>query len=76
MLLSIKPKARRTRANSANSAGRMAEVLRMTTLAPDIIEAVLEGRQPRQLDLQRLRGRTAPLPREWSEQRRLFGFTI
>jgi hypothetical protein len=56
-------------------AGWMAEVIRMTTLAPDIIETVLEGRQPRQLDLQSLRGRTAPLPREWSEQRRLFGFT-
>lgn len=52
----------------------MAEVLRMTTLAPDIIEAVLEGRQPRQLDLQRLRGRTAPLPRDWSEQRTMLGF--
>lgn len=55
-------------------AGWMAEVLRMTTLAPDIIEAVLDGRQPRQLDLQRLRGRTAPLPREWSEQRKMLGF--
>lgn len=44
------------------------------TLAPDIIEAVLEGRQPRQLDLQRLRGRTSQLPREWSAQRKVFGF--
>jgi hypothetical protein len=56
-------------------AGWMAEVIRMTTLAPDIIEAVLEGRQPRQLDLQRLRGRTSQLPREWSAQRKVFGFT-
>jgi hypothetical protein len=55
-------------------AGWMAEVIRMTTLAPDIIEAVLEGRQPRQLDLQRLRGRTSQLPREWSAQRKVFGF--
>ncbi len=55
-------------------AGWMAEVIRMTTLAPDIIEAVLEGRQPRQLDLQRLRGRTSQLPCEWGEQRRVLGF--
>lgn len=47
----------------------------MTTLVPNIIETVLEGRQTRQLDLQHLRGRTAPLPREWGEQRRVFGFT-
>jgi len=53
----------------------MAEVIRMTTLAPDIIEAVLEGRQPRQLDLQRLRGRTSQLPRERSARRKVFGFT-
>lgn len=54
--------------------GWMAEVLRMTNLAPDIIEAVLNGTQPRQLDLQTLRGRNSPLPRDWHEQRVLFGF--
>lgn len=55
--------------------GWVAEVLRMTTLAPDIIEAILDGRQPRHLNLQQLRGRHAPLPRIWQEQRRALGFS-
>jgi hypothetical protein len=54
--------------------GWIAEVLRMTTLAPDIIESILEGRQPRHLNLQTLRGRNAQLPRDWQEQRVLFGY--
>ena len=54
--------------------GWVAEVLRMTTLAPDIIEAILDGQQPRHLNLQTLRGRHDPLPRDWDEQRRMFGF--
>jgi len=55
--------------------GWMAEVLRLTMLAPDIVEAILEGHQPRHLDLQTLKCRNAPMPREWHEQRVLFGFT-
>jgi hypothetical protein len=47
----------------------------MTILAQDIIEAVLSGKQPRHLNLQALRGRHAPLPRDSEEQRRLFGFS-
>ena len=51
--------------------GWAAEVLRMTLLAPDIVEAILDGRQPRHLNLQTLRGRHDSLPRDWGEQRRL-----
>jgi hypothetical protein len=54
--------------------GWVAEVLRLTMLAPDIIEAVLDGRQPRHLNLQVLRGRHELLPRDWSEQRKVLGF--
>jgi hypothetical protein len=54
--------------------GWVAEVLRLTMLAPDIIEAILDGRQPRHLNLQVLRGRHELLPRDWEEQRRLLGF--
>ncbi len=54
--------------------GWVAEVLRTTTLAPDIIESILEGRQPRHLNLHALRGRNAQLPRDWQEQRVLFGY--
>ena len=55
--------------------GWVAEVLRLTMLAPDIIEAVLDGRQPRHLNLQVLRGRHELLPRDWAEQRKLLGVT-
>lgn len=54
--------------------GWVAEVLRMTVLAPDIVEAIFEGRQPRHLNLHTLRGREDLLPRDWAEQRRLLGF--
>ena len=55
--------------------GWAAEVLRMTMLAPDIVEAIFEGRQPRHLNLHTLRGRQDLLPRDWGEQRRLLGFS-
>lgn len=54
--------------------GWAAEVLRMTALAPDVIAAIFEGRQPRHLNLHVLRGRQEQLPRDWAEQRRLLGF--
>ena len=37
--------------------GWVCEVLRMTRLAPDIIRAIMEGRQPRHLNLHAMRGR-------------------
>ena len=54
--------------------GWVAEVLRLTRLAPDIVQAILDGRQPRHLNLQAVRGRQAEVPVDWDEQRRLFGF--
>lgn len=54
--------------------GWVAEVLRLTQLAPDIVDAILHGRQPRQLNLHALRGRQDLMPRDWAEQRRLLGF--
>ncbi|CAJ0885491.1 hypothetical protein N6G06_16470 [Cupriavidus gilardii] len=55
--------------------GWAAEVLRMTLLAPDIVEAIFEGRQPRHLNLHTLRGRQDLLPRDWAEQRKALGFS-
>lgn len=55
--------------------GWVAEVLRLTMLAPDIVQAIMEGRQPRQLNLHAVRGRQAEVPVDWEEQRELFGFT-
>ncbi len=47
-------------------------LLRLTFLAPDIIQAILQGTQPVDLTLERLR-QTIPL--EWPTQRRRFGFS-
>jgi hypothetical protein len=41
-------------------------ILRLTLLAPDIIEAILDGRQPVSLGLPQL---LKPLPIEWERQR-------
>lgn len=54
--------------------GWVSEILRMTLLAPDIITAIVEGRQPRHVNLHALRGRIDIVPRDWNEQRRLLGF--
>lgn len=54
--------------------GWVCEVLRMTRLAPDIIRAILDGRQPRHLNLHAVRGRQAEVPVDWDAQRTLFGF--
>ena len=54
--------------------GWVCEVLRMTRLAPDIIRAVLDGRQPRHLNLHAMRGRQGEVPLDWGEQFGMFGF--
>lgn len=54
--------------------GWVTEVLRLTRLAPDIVQAILDGRQPRHLNLHAIRGRQADVPVDWDEQRRLLGF--
>ncbi len=55
--------------------GWVAEVLRLTRLAPDIVQAILEGRQPRHLNLHAVRGRQAGVPVDRQEQRVIFGWT-
>lgn len=55
--------------------GWVSEVIRMANLAPEIVEAILEGAQPRHLNLHTIRGRHEHLPREWEEQKRLLTFT-
>ena len=62
------------------SAGELAEaegvtrsfvnrLLRVTLLAPDIVEAILEGRQPRRFVVEEL---TRAMPSAWAEQKALF----
>lgn len=44
-------------------------------LAPDIIEAILAGRQPIELTAKRLK-RIGSLPMDWDSQRRVLGFSV
>ena len=46
----------------------LSRVLRLTLLAPDIVEAILDGRQSEGLQLDAL---LKPFPVEWEEQRRV-----
>jgi len=49
-------------------------LLRLRWLAPDITTAIVNGRQPPQLNAQKLMRLTAHLPANWAEQRALLGF--
>ncbi len=44
----------------------VARTLRLTLLAPDIVEAILEGRQSESMSVEKLR---KPFPDSWEEQR-------
>jgi hypothetical protein len=46
----------------------LTRTLRLSFLAPDLVEAILDGCQPGNLSLEMLR---KPLPTSWSEQRQL-----
>ena len=45
-------------------------IIRCALLAPDIMEMILEGRQPPELTLNTLFNN---IPTDWAEQRRVFG---
>ena len=47
----------------------MTRVLRLTLLAPDIVEAILDGKQNPDMTLARL---LAPFPLDWARQKDLF----
>ncbi len=47
-------------------------ILRTAFLAPDIVDAILEGRQPPLLTVEKLR---LGVPALWTEQRKFYGFT-
>ena len=58
----------------AQSAGKserhVSQVIRTAFLAPDLVEALLQGRRPARLSV---RGVMKELPWDWNEQRRRFG---
>lgn len=51
----------------------MARVMTLTRLAPDIIEAIIAGRQPLSLKITDLM--KEPIPVSWADQRKKYGFT-
>jgi site-specific DNA recombinase len=53
--------------------GDVSRMLPLGLLAPDIVEAILAGRQPIELTSSRLK-RRRELPISWQEQRRVLGF--
>ena len=55
------------------NAGYMSRVLRLTLLAPDIVEAILDGRQPEGL---RLEDMLNEFPVAWVEQRVLLSVKV
>lgn len=48
----------------------LGRVLRLTLLAPDLAESILDGTQPRELQLDKL---FKSFPEEWTEQLKTFG---
>jgi hypothetical protein len=53
--------------------GDVSRILPLGLLAPDIVEAILAGRQPIELTAKQLK-RIRDLPVSWTEQRRVLGF--
>ena len=49
-------------------------LLRLPWLAPDITTAIINGRQPHQLNAKMLMRKASQLPADWKEQRTLLGF--
>ncbi|MCM8595143.1 hypothetical protein [Accumulibacter sp.] len=48
----------------------VSRIVRLALLSPDIVEAILAGKQPANLSLKDL---MAPFPVEWAVQRKVFG---
>ena len=53
---------------------RLTSLIRLSYLAPDIMRALLEGRQPIELTATRLLRLSKDLPHDWKEQRCFLGF--
>ena len=52
--------------------GYITRLLSLNSLAPDIVEAILAGTEPEGLSIAKLTDQ--PIPEDWNEQRRLYGF--
>ena len=57
------------------SAAYIYSILRLSSLAPDIVSAIVNGRNPPQLTAKKLMRLSPHLPIDWTEQRKLLGFS-
>lgn len=55
------------------ASSQVTRVIYLAFLAPDIVNRIVRGEQPVDLNVKRLSA-LAPLPLDWSEQRRVMGF--
>ena len=49
----------------------VSRILSLNNLAPDIVEAIVEGNEPDGLSIDKI---SRNIPEDWAEQRKLFGF--
>jgi hypothetical protein len=54
--------------------GYLSRLLRLPSLAPDIVTAVINGKHPPDLSAKRFMRLALKLPTDWNEQRKLLGF--
>lgn len=54
--------------------GYLSRLLRLPSLAPDIVTAIINGKHPPELSAKRLMRLALKLPTDWTEQRKLLGF--
>ena len=54
--------------------GYLSRLLRLPSLAPDIVTATINGKHPPQLSAKRLIRLALQLPTNWAEQRKMLGF--
>jgi hypothetical protein len=54
--------------------GYPSRLLRLPSLAPDIVTAIINGKHPPELSAKRLMRLALKLPTDWPEQRKLLGF--
>ena len=56
------------------TAGYVSRLLRLSSLAPDIITAIVNGKNPPQLTAKKLMRLALEIPVDWTAQRKLLGF--
>ena len=54
--------------------GYVSRLLRVSSLAPDIVTAIVNGKNPPQLTAKKLMRLALEIPIDWTAQRKLLGF--